>query len=236
MRRKLLATASVSAGVAATSVWLACASVPTFSEGPSDGATASPDGGSTFQDGSSNSDGGGTDPDGRAPDKRFRMFVTSGGGRGDFANGAIAKNKADIFCNDVAGKVSIGGTWVALFWPSATAPSPQQSLKAVIGGWHQLLQRGAAGPVVLTDLNGNGRTDVPITDEYGNEFSGTVWTGGGLLISQSGFNCDVWSNLTAGTGGTYGTLPGTGQASWLITEKNGDCNMVRSFYCLEQPP
>ena len=225
MRRVAVSTASV------LLLANACVGIPTFSASSASPEAGTLDGGESSPD-AAIADGGTIPVDGFASDgsiNHFRMFVTSGTARGNFAADADAFTTASTLCQSFAGDAGLGGKWGALLWASLDA-SPASRIPSPTGGWYQVTDSGAPGKLILSSLATNTNPQNPILTEKGEvpSVNVNVWTGGTLTAAL--LNCSDWSNAAA--------LGATGHAAdQVLWNTNGDmeCTNPARLYCLELP-
>ena len=216
--------------------WLACASVPTFSEGKNDSgmrADANEGDGAPAVDAATKDATPTNDArfEASGPRPKHVLFVTAGLQFYNFG-GATPEASANQFCATSASNAGyVNGNWIALLW-HADGISPAAKVKASPDGWYQALGNGMTGTQVLTSLTDAGRTSEPILTEYGQLLTNVlVWTGG--TLTEKARNCLDWT--TATDSAHFGRLDAVG-AGWL---NDGAilCNAKPlPIYCIQQPP
>ncbi|MGE0173257.1 MAG: hypothetical protein AB7T49_10740 [Oligoflexales bacterium] len=151
-----------------------------------------------------------------------RIFVTSAAVAG--SQGGLAG--MDIVCQNVAGAVSLPGSWMAIASTASMDARNRMSIYLPV-----LNMRDETVAVDSTDL-WDGSLASPVKyDESGNMKSGPVWTGTDGMGMRMANTCSDWSS-GAGNGamGQIGTLDHT----WLGDAPSGSCSTSYPIYCISQ--
>lgn len=158
-----------------------------------------------------------------------RVFVSSQTYQGDLG-GLIG---ADSKCQVLADAVNLGSTFKAWLSDSTTSAASRFNQSAL----NYVMMNGTTIANGWSDLTDNTIDNVLNRDETNTVRSSMpVWTNtttsGGVMATNSSYNCDNWTSNSSGVDGYYGV---TNWADYEWTNSTySSCSGARRLYCFEQ--